>query len=100
MRTTRHRPDHRGVRTLRAPRRLHTARDEMQALMFLRREDGPHGRGREFLTIVKNDPDLGTIPLVSASGVRRSVSDVRGCDGHERAFLLPPARWGWLNATT
>ncbi len=70
---------------------LHVARDGVEALQFLRREE-PHGEaprpslilldlnmprmdGREFLAVVKSDPALSNIPVVvlTTSDVERDV---------------------------
>ncbi|MDP2431981.1 MAG: response regulator, partial [Pseudomonadota bacterium] len=70
---------------------LHVARDGVEALQFLRREEAhgetprpdlilldlnmPRMDGREFLAVVKNDPALSKIPVVvlTTSDVERDV---------------------------
>jgi CheY-like chemotaxis protein len=92
--------------THRAPVRLHTARGGMQALMFLRREDGhteaprpnlilrdlnvPRMDGQVFLTIVKNDPDLGTIPAVVFTTSDAPPDTTTSYTAHANAHVTKP----------
>jgi CheY-like chemotaxis protein len=89
-----------------APVRLHTARDGIQALEFLRREDGhteaprpnlilldlnmPRMDGREFLTVVKNDPDLGTIPVVVFTTSDAPPDITTSYTAHANAYVTKP----------
>ena len=90
----------------RLPSRLHTAGDGVDALTFLRREE-PHAAaprpdlilldlnmprmdGREMLSVVKNDPDLCTIPVVVFTTSDLPADVTTSYTRHANAYVTKP----------
>lgn len=99
--------------THRAPVRLHTASDGVEALAFLRRED-PHAHaprpdlilldlnmprmnGREVLTIVKADAELRTIPVIMFTTSSQPNDVTASYIGHVNAYVTKPLGLDELN---
>jgi chemotaxis family two-component system response regulator Rcp1 len=85
---------------------LHVASDGVEAMAFLRRE-GPHGDaprpdfilldlnlprmdGREVLTLIKEDPDLRTIPVVILTTSEADADILRAYELNANAYLRKP----------
>ena len=89
-----------------APVRLHVAGDGIEALAFLRREDGndvaprpdlilldlnmPRMDGHQVLTIVKTDDDLCTIPVVMFTTSERPDDITASYTHHANAYVTKP----------
>jgi CheY-like chemotaxis protein len=89
-----------------APVRLHTAGDGIEALAFLRRENGhgdaprpdlilldlnmPRMDGREALAAVKSDPELGTIPVVVFTTSDQPDDVTASYTAHANAYVTKP----------
>jgi two-component system response regulator len=90
----------------RAPVRLHVAGDGVEAMAFLRREDGnaeaprpdlilldlnmPRMDGREVLAVVKSDPALVTIPVVMFTTSEQPDDVAASYSGHANAYVTKP----------
>jgi CheY-like chemotaxis protein len=86
--------------------RLHTAGDGIEALAFLRREDThelaprpdlilldlnmPRMDGREVLAAVKNDTELGAIPVVVFTTSQRAEDVTASYIRHANAYVTKP----------
>jgi CheY-like chemotaxis protein len=85
---------------------LHVASDGVEAMAFLRRE-GPHGDaprpdfilldlnlprmdGREVLALIKDDPDLRTIPTVILTTSEADADILRAYELNANAYLRKP----------
>jgi CheY-like chemotaxis protein len=86
--------------------RLHVAGDGVEALVFLRREDGntgaprpdlvlldlnmPRMDGREVLSVIKSDMDLRTIPVVMFTTSYRPDDITASYRHHANAYVTKP----------
>jgi CheY-like chemotaxis protein len=98
----------------RAPVRLHVTNDGVQALAFLRREEGyagmprpdlilldlnmPRMDGREVLAEVKSDPDLATIPVVMLTTSDQPGDIAASYAKHANAYVTKPIDLADLDA--
>jgi two-component system response regulator len=89
-----------------APVRLHVAGDGVEAMAFLRRQDGnahaprpdlilldlnmPRMDGREVLAVVKCDPALATIPVVMFTTSEQPDDVAASYSGHANAYVTKP----------
>ncbi len=93
-------------RECRVQNTLHVARDGVEAMSFLRRQDKyadaarpnlifldlnlPRKNGREVLKEIKSDPDLRRIPVVILT-TSRSETDIGNCyDLHANCYVVKP----------
>lgn len=86
--------------------KLHVARDGIEAMAFLRREEGftavprpdlilldlnlPKKDGREMLTDLKADPDLRYIPVVILTTSQAEEDILRSYDLHANCYITKP----------
>lgn len=88
---------------------LHVAVDGIEALRFLRKEGPFHGvprpelilldlnlpkkDGREVLSVIKQDPDLRTIPVVVLTSSAASDDVLRSYQLHANSYVQKPANF-------
>ena len=90
--------------------RLHVARDGVEALDFLRREDGyadaprpdvilldinmPRKNGLEVLAEIKRDPLLMTIPVIILTTSQADEDILRSYQAHAASYVVKPIEFG------
>lgn len=95
------------LREARTPLRLHVVRDGVEALAFLRREEGyrdaprpglvlldlnlPRKDGREVLTELKSDESLASIPVVVLTSSQAESDIERSYRLHANCYVAKPA---------
>jgi two-component system, chemotaxis family, response regulator Rcp1 len=95
-----------GLREGKVRNNLHVVDDGLKALSFLRREDEhadvprpdlilldlnlPRMGGREFLEVIKADPDLSSIPVVILTSSQAEQDIIRAYELHANCYVTKP----------